>query len=404
MAKKRANGEGTVFKRSNGSWQGEMSIGRNSNGTLKKKYFYGKTQREVIHAMEDFKQQYNAGSYIEPNKLTLGQWIDTWLWDYKKATLRPNTFSSYEQNIRVHIKPCLGHILLQELKPEMLQNFYNEKFKEGRSDGMGGLSSATIDKIHSIIGKALKQAVKNQLITRNVNDLTEPAKVVEKEINPLQLNDQVKLMKVIKGDRMEAAFLLDLSTGLRIGELLALRWSDIDLDKGFLRVNHSLNRIKVFDEKRNSKTELAFGDVKTKSGKRGIPIPSSILPIILQHKKNQLIEKVRLGSMYEDRDLVFCTEFGKPIEPRNMMRKFYKIMEKAGLERKNFHSIRHTFATRALEKDIHPKIVQEILGHADIGTTLNKYSHVLPDIKKAASEKLNVLFDSSQENKNHKAE
>lgn len=393
MAKKRGNGEGTIFHRKDGSWQGQITTGRDSKGKPKRETFYGKTRSEVAEKLNKKLNDLMTGNHVEPNKVTVEQWFDNWLWQYKKLKLRPNTFTSYEQNIRIHIKPALGHYLLQELKADHIQRLINDKLENGRADKKGGLSPSSVIKINNIIQECLDQAVKNQLLIKNVCELTELPALGEKDVRVFTLVEQEKFMDVIQGDRLEAAFLLDLATGLRIGELIALRWKDVNLETGVLKVTQSLNRVKDFNCKKNPKTVLKFGEIKTKSGKRSIPIPQNVVDIMKEYAAVQENEKQDTDDLYEDKNLVFCTELGKPIEPRNMMRKFYSFIHKAAIPKANFHSMRHTFATRALEAGIHPKVVQEMLGHANIAITLNTYSHALPETKKAAAEQLNYLFD-----------
>lgn len=396
MPKKKANGEGSISKRKNGRWMGRVTTGRNEDGSLKRQTVYGKTKQEVIEKTTRILNELHTGTYIEASKITLGQWLDTWLWDYKKPSVRPNTFSAYEQNIRIHIKPEIGDILLKDLKPAMLQRFYNSKHDSTNDKSKGKISAATIKKIHNIIHEAIEQAIKNELIDKNVSDRVQTPRLEKKDVRVFTLKEQKIFLEAIAPDRLGCAFILDMATGLRIGELLALRWKDIDLNKGVIRVNQSLGRIKVFDTIDQYHTELHFGELKTRSGRRSVPIPKNVVNSLKIHQEKQDVEKAACGNSYVDNDLVFCTEIGTPLEPRNLMRKFYAIIEKLQIPKANFHCLRHTFATRALEAGINPKVVQEMLGHANISMTLDTYSHVLPDTKRAAADKLNSLFGDDE--------
>jgi len=193
---------------------------------------------------------------------------------------------------------------------------------------------------------------------------------------------------------------LALASGVRLGELLALKWDCVNLKEGTITIKSSLRRVKTYNEDLPPKTMLAFQKPKTKAGIRTIPVPPVIVEELKEHRKRQLEEKLKAGSLYEDNNLVFATELGTPIEPRNFLRTFYRIIEKANLDI-NFHALRHTYATRLLEANEHPKVVQELLGHKDISTTLNIYSHVMPEIKKAAAMKLNNLFEDINIKGNH---
>lgn len=387
---RRGNGEGSILQRKDGSWMGQVTLPESD----KRKTVYGKTRQEVAEKITKILADVQSGTYIEPSKMPLSHWLNTWLWEYKKQSLRPNTFTSYEQNIRVHIEPELGKITLKDLKPDKLQSFYNKKVEH--------ISPATVKKLHQIIHGALQQAYKNQMVPKNVSELVILPRMKKKEVKVFSKEEQQKFMDIIKGDRAELAFRLDLATGLRIGELLALRWCDIDLDNSTLKVNQSLNRVKFFDSKGNKSYNLDFGEVKTKSGNRIIPIPENIVNELKLHKAKQQEKESEETDESMDYKLVFCTSNGTPLEPRNLMRSFYRLTEKAGIMDANFHCMRHTFATRALEAGINPKIVQEILGHSTISMTLDTYSHVMPDTKKDAASKLNSLFDRSESSEESK--
>lgn len=394
MPKKRGNNEGTIYKRPDGLWCGQITLGRKEDGKLKRLSFYGKTRQEVAEKINKALNSFAAGALVEPSQLTLGNWLHTWLFEYKKNSLRPSTLQSYEYLIRYHITPALGHYKLKELKPEHLQLFYNEKLK-------GGLSSRTVKYIHTVLHGALKQAIKNNLVARNVTEATILPKQRKNEIRVLTLEEQQRFIQSLEGERLKAAFIIALATGLRQGELLALKWDCVDLKEGTITVKRSLKRVKNFDPNINKKSILIFQEPKTSSGIRIIPLPPAALEELKEHRKRQIEEKLKAGEVYEDNNLVFATELGKPIDPRNLLRTFYRIIEKANIDI-NFHALRHTYATRLLEANEHPKVVQEILGHKDITTTLNIYSHVMPNVKKAAALKINHLFEVNKSNKKSK--
>lgn len=379
---KRGHGEGTITKRKDGRWMAQVTVGRDPlTGKLKRKTFYGKTRREVQEKLDNFKAEVKTGTYVEPRKTTFGDWVTCWLELYVKPTVKMSTFSKYRINARTHIIPNLGHIELQQLTTDHIQEFYNALAKTH--------SSSVIAIVHQIISGCLKAAVKQKVILNNPAEHTVRPTVKYREITPLSPQEVTAYLEAAKGERLYAAFLLDFYTGLRRGELLALRWSDIDLDAGILTVRRSLSRVETYD----GKTKLVFSEPKTASSKREIPLLPFVLQELKAHKARQAQEKLLLGQAYQDNDLVFATAEGKPVEPRNLLRKHKAILKKAGLRSEiRIHDIRHTFGTLLAQAGENPKNLQAILGHADIRTTLGTYCHSGIEDKKRAMERLaNVL-------------
>jgi integrase len=407
--KTRGHGEGTITQRPNGTWMGQVTLYIDENGKAKRATYYGKTRPEVVEKVNKAKAQIDTGTFAPPTRLTFGDWLDTWLHEYKATSTRPTTFAGYEMLVRVHIKPSIGYLPLQDLRADQLQKFYNDKFKNGRvqkesdkpekksrkkkksdtEDGTNkGLSAATIKKMHLVIHEALQQAMKNNLVSRNVSEATTLPKGKKKEIRVLTAEDEQKFLGIIKEDRMRTAFILELNTGFRLGEVLGLKWKDIDLEKGNINICRSIVRVPIFKDGKKKGTKLVEQDPKTNAGRRSVPLHAGILQELKHHKARQAAELLSKGIQQKEETFVFCTIKGTPIEPRNLLRSFYRTIEKAGIDKSNFHALRHTMATKLLGENVHAKIAQEILGHSSITLTLDTYSHVSSEMKQNAMDKL----------------
>lgn len=386
MGKKRGNGEGSIVKVKDNLWRGAIVIGRDQNGNLKRKWFSGKTKKEVIEKMQPVLALISTGDYVEPSKTSFGEWLDVWLSEYKKNVLKPTTYDSYETNIRCHLKPGLGHISLKNLKTFDIQHFINEKYENG-------VSTALIRKLKNIIHGSLKQAIVNQLVTKNVSEGVILPTHTQKEIRVFSEEEEKIFIKALTGNRLEVAFKLDLVSGLRIGELLGLTWDCVDFEKGIITIKQSLIRVKNRGKNAVSKNLYYVEQTtKTKNSRRKVPIPKAAVTMLERYKKLQEWEKRTADGVYEDNNLLFCTALGNRLIPKNAARSFKGISQKAGITGASIHSMRHTYATRLFEKGVAPKTVSELLGHKNVAHTLDVYTHVLPDVKSDAVEKLNYVL------------
>ena len=389
MVKRRGNNEGSITRRKDGRWQGRVSMGYcPKTGKLLRKSFYGKTRAEVQVKLTETLHAQQKGTALEPAKTMFLEWLDQWLVEYKKPRLRPLTYESYALMIRAHIGPDLGKVPLSKLQPNMLQSFYNEKLERGRKDGSGGLSSRTVRYLHTIIRQALQQAVKEGLLFRNPADATSPPTVKTKEINPLTEDELIVFQRAAEGDRFLVAYQLAAATGFRRGELLGLCWDCVNLETGQLIVRRQLLII-------NGSLTLD-GSTKSKSGRRSVPVSESLVTMLRAHKTKQAREKLKAGSAYQDKGLVFCHTDGSPIIPAEFTRRFQRALKKAGLEKRRLHDLRHTHASLLLAKGVHPKVVQERLGHSSITMTLDLYSHLAPGMQETAAASIDSIFDTKE--------
>jgi integrase len=394
MAKRRGNGEGSITKRkSDGRWQGYVTVGYDvETGKPKKKYFYGKTRKEVQEQVNEALGKVRTGTYREPSKLTMAEWLTTWLNDYMKPSLRPTTWENYEIQVMRHILPALGHLRLSQLQTSNLQKLYNDKLSNGgRLDGKeGGLSPRSVRYIHTLIHAALEQAKKEGMITINVADAVKLPHDQKKEIQCLDTEGVKKFLTAARDTKHFPAYFLALNTGLRRGELLGLRWKDVDLKAGSITVNQGLVR---------TKQGLVFQEPKTKLSNRTIGVSPQVVIALKDHKKRQNEERLAAGTAYnKEHDLVFCNELGDPICPRGFTRHFERLLKKSGLEGKvTFHGLRHTFATLSLQEGAAARTVQEALGHHKAAFTLDVYSSVTDKMKKEATDKIGNLLASCLE-------
>ena len=378
---RKANNEGSIRKRANGTWEGRYTDGVNADGKQIQRSVYGKTRQEVADKLHTIFYQKQQGIYVTPTKVLVKDWLIDWLHNYAHITVRPSTYISYEGYIYNHIIPCIGDLPIQKLTPPLVQNFYNDRYLNGRTDGKGGLSSKTLHNMHNMFHQAMEQAKNNGLIMQNPTENVILPKSPKKEMRVLSVEEQLRLLSVTHLHRLGFAIKLDLATGLRIGELCALKWTDLNYQRKTIKVSRTLQRIKTNQLEREeldgseSMTMVVEGDVKTSSGFREIPIPDKIWTELMLHQQAQQQEYQTLGIPILPDGYVFAMPFGTCVEPSTMRDALNNLLAAAGIEHANFHSLRHTFATRAIEAGIPVKTLSDILGHSQVQITMDLYCH-----------------------------
>ena len=286
-------------------------------------------------------------------------------------TVRPTTYERYEQIVRIHLRPALGGLKLKNLTPAHVRGLYREKLQ-------AGLSPRTVQYIHITLHKALNQAVQDGLIPRNATEAVKAPQVRRQEIRPLSAEQVKVFLETACGDRLEALFVLAIHTGLRQGELLGLKWEDVDLESGTLRVRRTLA---------TTKSGPMLTAPKTKGSRRSVKLTQGALDALRSHLERQLQEIDRAGSLWRENGLVFASETGEPLDRRSLTsRRFKALLKRAQLPVRRFHDLRHTCATLLLTMNVNPKIVSEMLGHGTIAITLDTYSHVLPNMRDQAAQ------------------
>lgn len=392
MANKRANGEGSINKYIvngiNKGWRASISSGRDESGKLIRKQFYGKTQKEVKEKLEEYKKQLSLGSLPSDDKLTLEQWYYTWLFDYRIKDLKPKSFEKYEGIYRNYIKDTqLGRLKLRDLRATHLQKYYNDLMDSNKKP------TSTIKSLNTRLKPCLAEAEKQGYIQKNYCKLvTLPKDNTTREINVLTPEQQKSFIAALVDHELEMLFLTALSTGLRLGEILGLKWSDIDFNTGTLTVNRTLQRVTEIDRNGNRESKVIEQLPKTKNSIRTIPIPKNILAKLKDYKIQQSKNKLQIGELYANNDYVFCDKLGYPLDDKKPNRNLKSILGKLGIAPLKFHGLRHTYATRLFEANVPSKTVQVLMGHYDISITMDVYTKVMPEKKLEAIEKLNNIF------------
>ena len=371
MAPRRANGEGSLYRRQNGTWSAIASL---PDGT--RKHVYGRTRDEVRRKLADILHALEHGTYTDARGRTLGDYLDQWLAEVAKPRVREWTYSGYEVHIRRHIKPTLGRIPLDRLTPQHVQALLNKKLREG-------LKPKTVRYLRGTLRTALNEAVRWGLVARNCAALVEGPRVERYKIQPFTPDEARKLLEAIKGDRLEALYSVALTMGLRQGEALGLCWTDIDLDRGYIRITKQLQRV-------HGAPQLV--EPKTERSRRTLAMPPMIAKALNDHLVRQLDDKAKAGGQWVERGLVFTTPGGTPLDGTAVTKAFHQLLDRAGLPQRRFHDLRHSCATLLLVQGVSPRVVMDLLGHSQIALTMNTYSHVIPDLRRDAAQRMEELL------------
>lgn len=397
MAKKRGNGEGCIRQTKEGYWEARIMIGRNEKGKPKYKTFSAKTQKEVTKKLNDYKANRKALTPEIVCKDTVAQWLNKWLDTYVAQNVKTSTRISYEGIVKNQLIPRIGHIKLTKLKKTDIETMYNDLLSNGRADGKGGLSVKTVDNIRICLHKALQTAYENEYIVKNPAEIAKvptlrSTNTQKKEIEILSKQEQQALMAVCDSSTPYGmGIITTLYTGVRMGELLGIMWSDIDFGKKTISISKQVNRLHDYSEGATAKTRLGIQeDTKTKTSNRIISINDSLLKLLQQYKDEQDKHIKHWGKAYNNLGMVFAREDGYYIDPSTFRDKYVKILAEAKLQPYTFHALRHTFATRALEAGVPIKVVSKILGHASVQITMDTYMHVLPQLQ---NEAMNMIAD-----------
>ncbi|MGB8344694.1 MAG: site-specific integrase [Ktedonobacteraceae bacterium] len=370
--KRSVHGGGSVFLRSDGRYGAKFKV----EETGKWKYLYGDTEKEVTEKLQQAFYEQKQGILATGPKQKLETYLTYWLDVVKKPELRRTTYARYRIHIYKHILPRLGQVPVQKLTPQQVQSLYSD-LQETQSAG-------SIRMLHSILHEALDNAVRWNIVSRNICDAVTPPKPGKHEAQTLTPDQARKLLATVKGHDLEALLIVALTTGMRHGELLALKWQDIDLESSSLQVRRTVSFLAGQGYKET--------EPKTDRGRRRILLPQIALEALKQHRIHQREAKLQAGEAWQNLDLVFSNAHGYYMHSNNLRRLFRALLKQAELPEMRFHDLRHSAATLLLSMGVHPKVVQEILGHSNISVTMDVYSHVLPSMQDDAQSKWDTLL------------
>jgi integrase len=362
-AARRGNGEGSICQRRNGKWQGAIRL---PDG--RRKYVYGDSRDEVRRKLGVTIQALEGGTLSDSRGMTVGGFLDQWLTEVVAPNRRPSTYKDYEVDVRLHLKPRLGRVSIEKLTPLQVQQLLNAK-------KASGLSAKSVREIRGTLSNALNHAIRWNLISRNPATLVDAPRLEHYEINPLSPDEARVFLAAMRGDR--------LAMGLRRGEILGLRWQDIDLAMGYMKVSKQQQRWA-------RQTRLV--EPKSARSRRPLVMPALIAASLKEHRGRQLSERTEAADAWVDTDLVFTTKVGKPLDATGVSKAIHRHLDRAGLAQRRFHDLRHSCATLLLVQGVSPRVVMEILGHSQISLTMNTYTHVVPELRRQAAERMDELL------------
>lgn len=379
---RRGRSEGSIFKAGTGQWVARLDIGFGPVGKRRRKEVRARTRREAQERLKQLQRVHDDGLPLPDERQTVSAFLVRWLIDTAAPGVRPSTYTRYRDLLKLHVIPHVGRRPLVRLSPQELQALYA---KLGTS-----LAPRTVGHVHRVLHRALRDALRWGLVPRNVCDVVGPPRVARKEIQALGPDGARQLLKAAEGDPLEALYVLAVTAGLRQGELLGLRWADIDLDVGRLQVRRTIQRVRAegFQE----------AEPKSERSRRSIALTPLAIDALRRHRVAQLHERLQAGPLWQENGFVFSNGYGRPIEAGNLLRRSYwPLLARAGLPRMRFHDLRHTAATLLLAAGTHPKVVQEMLGHSSIALTLDTYSHLIPSLQADAATRMQAILTVAAE-------
>ncbi|GAB7193396.1 site-specific integrase [Kineococcus sp. NUM-3379] len=360
---RRGHGEGSIFQTADGRWRASVDLGWH-DGKRKRKYALRRTRREAATWLQETLQAQRNGTLVRES-VTVAAWFPTYLEKVAAPKVRASTLVNYERDFRRHIEPSLGRIKLDKLEPRHLADLYASKTA-------AGLSAASVRHIHATLRRSLNVAMKWGLVSRNVALLVDPPSRREFRVEPLTVEEARLVLAAARGERLEARWVAALTLGLRQGEALGLWWEDVDLDTATLRVRRQLARGRAGEK-------ATFTSLKSARSSRTLSMPPYLVEALRRHREAQEVERAA-ALVWVDPQLVFTTPIGSALDASNDAKAFKALLRAAGVRPVRLHDLRHTAASLLLAQGMHPRVVMEVLGHSQIGLTMNTYSHVMPSM------------------------
>jgi integrase len=378
VAGRRGNNEGAVYQRSaDGRWCGVALLGYDVRGRMIRKTVTAKTRAEVTRKLAELRRQVDAGRVSTTKTLTLSELMTRWFEDVLSREVARSTYDNYGAVVRYHVLPSLGKRKVTDIKVADVDRLLSSKLRDG-------LSPSTVHRIRALISQCLDQGVRWSEVPTNVARLSRPPKMTRPEGRTLTRDQAQSLLVTLKGHRHESLYLLMLSTGMRRGEALGLKWDDVNFDQGVARVKRNLKR---------EGGRLVTADTKTLKSRRAVNLPGPVIEALKENRELQGEERAYLGAAWIETDFVFTTSVGTPIDPRNLYREFAQICQRAGLGHWHPHELRHSAASLMLASGVKLQVVSEVLGHSSIRMTADVYGHILdPDRQQAAAAMSEVLW------------
>lgn len=395
MARKAASGTGTIRKKTvirSGKeytfWEARYTVGRDpGTGKQVQKSISGKTQKEVAQKLKAATASIDAGTYISPSKMTVGEWLDIWAQDYLGG-VKPSTAFLYQKHIDLHIKPAIGAVRLEALNAHTIQGVYNQLGTE--RNGKPGLSPKTVKNIHGVLHKALQQAVAIGYIRFNPADACTLPRGERKEITPLDEKQTDAFLAAIAGHTHEILYKVDLFTGMRESEILGLMWDCVDFDKGTITINKQLRR----EQKKGG--QYYFASPKNNKARTITPAPG-VMKLLRVQRAHQAEQRLKAGDLWENTGLVFTNEFGGYLSYRTVYDCFKRIVTKMGIPSTRFHDLRHSYAVASIRAGDDIKTIQTNLGHHTAAFTLDVYGHITDQMREESAQRMEKYMEERLE-------